>query len=184
VRIVLFLFLFFIFKDKGKRHDLSNYRPIAVASLIYRTMAKTVVVAMSPVLPTITSDCQKAFKPDELIGDATRLTQDVIRYCNATGTPGFIVFADQDNAYPRVRWEYLFDDMRTMNFPPSFISIIRTMFTDIQLRFKINGVTDKEHITPSNGLAQGCPLSPCLYLLCIQGLISLIHIDSLKPEGI
>ena len=67
-----------IFKNKGKRHDLSKYRPIAVASLIYRIMAKTVVVAMSPVLPTITSDCQKAFKPDELIGDATRLTQDVI----------------------------------------------------------------------------------------------------------
>ena len=173
-----------IFKNKGKRHDLSKYRPIAVASLIYRIMAKTVVVAMSPVLPTITSDCQKAFKPDELIGDATRLTQDVIQYCNTTGTPGFIVFADQDNAYPRVRWEYLFDVMRTMNFPPSFINIVRTMYTDIQLRFKINGVTDKEHITPSNGLAQGCPLSPCLYLLCIQGLISLMHVDSLKPEGI
>ena len=173
-----------IYKNKGKRHDLGKYRPIAVASLVYRIMAKTVVVAMSSVLPAITSDCQKAFKPDEIIGDATRLTQDVIRYCDATGTPGFLVFADQDNAYPRVRWDYLFDVMETMRFPPSFVNIIRTMYNDVHLRFKVNGVTDREHITPQNGLAQGCPLSPCLYLLCIQGLISLMHTDSLQPDGI
>ena len=61
---------------------------------------------------------QKAFKPDEIISDSTRLVQDMLHYCNATNTPGFLLFADQDSAYPRVRWDYMIDVMREMNFPP------------------------------------------------------------------
>ena len=77
-----------IYKEKGRRNDLSKYRPIAVNSILYRIMAKAMVVAMRPMLPTVTSSCQKAFKPDELIADSTRLVQDTIHYCESTGTPG------------------------------------------------------------------------------------------------
>ena len=52
-----------IYKDKGKRCDLKHYRPIAVNSTLYRIMAKAIVVAMSPVLSTVTSSVQRAFKP-------------------------------------------------------------------------------------------------------------------------
>ncbi|MCP4466212.1 MAG: hypothetical protein GY813_05625, partial [Halieaceae bacterium] len=113
-----------IYKNKGMRNDLSKYRPIAVSSVLYRILARTLVGAISPLLHTLSSPCQKAFKPHDIIGDATRLVQDTIHYCAHTGTPGFLVFADQDNAYPRVRWEYLFQVMRTMNIPQSFIDIV------------------------------------------------------------
>ena len=33
-----------IYKNKGKRYDISKYRPIAVASILYRILSKTVVV--------------------------------------------------------------------------------------------------------------------------------------------
>ena len=62
--------------------------------------------------------------------------------------------------------------------------MVKTMYTDSKLVFKINGTTDHHHIKPTNGLAQGCPLSPCLYLLCIQGLISLMNEDEKKEEGL
>ena len=65
-----------------------------------------------------------------------------------------------------------------------FIAMVKTMYTDVKLRFKVNGITDNETISPSNGLAQGDPISPCLYLLCIQGILSLVARDALKPEGI
>ena len=173
-----------IYKEKGLRNDLSKYRPIAVSSILYRIMAKAMVIAIRPILPSVTSDCQKAFKPNEVISDSTRLVQDTIQYCNSTGTPGFLLFADQDNAYPRVRWDYLFEVMKRMNFPPSFIDMVRAMYKDSRLRFKVNGRVDTKDIAPTNGLAQGCPLSPCLYLICIQGLISLINCDSAEPDGI
>ena len=163
-----------IYKDKGKRTDMGKYRPIAVNSIIYRIMAKTIVVAIGPLLSTVTSANQKAFKPGELLSDNTRQVQDIIKYCEDAQIPGMILFADQDGAYPRVNWEYLFEVMEAMNFNPEFISLVKTMYTGVTLHFKINGVIDTNSAHPKNGIAQGCPASPCLYLLCIQGLISLL----------
>ena len=74
--------------------------------------------------------------------------------------------------------------MREMNFPPSFVQMVRTMYSGIRLRFKVNGRVDRIAVEPSNGVAQGCPLSPCLYLLCIQGLISLLNTDAKRAGGI
>ena len=173
-----------IYKDKGKRTDMGKYRPIAVNSIIYRIMAKTIVVAIGPLLSTVTSANQKAFKPGELLSDNTRQVQDIIKYCEDAQIPGMILFADQDGAYPRVNWEYLFEVMEAMNFNPEFISLIKTMYTGVTLHFKINGVIDTNSAHPKNGIAQGCPASPCLYLLCIQGLISLLKRDQLRPNGI
>ena len=68
-----------IYKEKGLRNDLSKYRPIAVSSILYRIMAKAMVIAIRPILPSVTSDCQKAFKPNEVISDSTRLVQDTIQ---------------------------------------------------------------------------------------------------------
>ena len=48
-----------IYKDKGKITDIGKYRPIAVNSIIYRIMAKTIVVYMGPLLSTVTSANQK-----------------------------------------------------------------------------------------------------------------------------
>ena len=85
-----------IYKDKGKRTDIGKYRPIAVNSIIYRIMATTIVVSMGPLLSTVTSANQKAFKPGELLSDNTRQVQDIIKYCEDAQIPGMILFADQD----------------------------------------------------------------------------------------
>jgi ribonuclease HI len=172
-----------IFKDKGERWDLGKYRPIAVNSIIYRIMAKAMVIALRPLLPTLTDYSQKAFKVDDLISDNTRLVQDIMQYCDAANVPGFLVFADQDSAYPRVRWDYMLDVMRTMNIHSDFVSMVETMYSGIRLKFKVNGTVDTTACQPTNGIAQGCPLSPCIYLLCIQGLISMTHLHARRTDG-
>ena len=58
------------------------------------------------------------------------------------------------------------------------------MYNGIELKLKVNGTVSKESFQPTNGIAQGCPLSPCLYLLCIQGLISLTVQHARRADGI
>ena len=121
-----------------------------------------------------TRDCLKLL--EYMTTSASRVSSRVARastptpYCTHTGTTGFLVFADQDNAYPRVRWEYLFQVMRTMNIPQSFIDIVCLMYDNNELKFKINGRTDAHTCSPTNSLAQGCPLSPLLFLIVAEGL--------------
>ena len=62
---------------------------------------------MRDVLPSVVSNCQKAFQENKYITDATRLVQDIIDYCDREGEDGMILFCDQDNAYPRVEWDFM-----------------------------------------------------------------------------
>ena len=107
-----------------------------------------------------------------------------MHWCDTTQRSGLLLFADQDNAYPRVQWDYMFATMHTMNLHPDFITMVKTMYTDTNLRFKVNGVVDPHTAQPKNGIAQGCPLSPQLYLMCIQGLLSLMNRDAQQPGGL
>ena len=173
-----------IYKNKGVRHNLKYYRPIAVSSVFYRVMAKTMVIALRPLLSQIVSTCQKAFQPDQHISELTRFVQDLIDYCDAEDVSGILLFCDQDNAYPRVEWDFMFGAMETMGVHDDFISMVRTMYQSARLRFKVNGIVDTETTAVSNSVAQGCPLSPLLYLMCIQCFISLIHVDSQRADGI
>ena len=133
-----------IFKDKGSRGDISKYRPIAVNSIVYRIMSKAMVIAIRPHLSTLTDHAQKAFKVDDLISDNTRMIQDIIAYCDSAHIPGILMFADQDNAYPRVRWDYMFDVMRTMRIHPDFVRVVEMMYKGIELKLKINGTIANE----------------------------------------
>lgn len=65
-----------IYKNKGERWDLGKYRPIAVGSILYRIVSKTMVIAIRPLLSTLTDENQKAFKEGHLISDNTQLVQD------------------------------------------------------------------------------------------------------------
>ena len=61
-----------IYKEKGFRHDLKFYRPIAVSSILYRVLAKTLVIALRPLLPQVVDTCQTAFQQDLFLSDNTR----------------------------------------------------------------------------------------------------------------
>ena len=56
-----------IYKEKGFRHDLKFYRPIAVSSILYRVLAKTLVIALRPLLPQVVDTCQTAFQQDQFL---------------------------------------------------------------------------------------------------------------------
>ena len=92
-----------------------------------------------------------------------------------------LVFCDQDNAYPRVEWDFLRETMVQMELHDDFIQMVDIMYKDATLQLKINSQLG-EKFQPTNAVAQGSPLSPCLYLLYIQSFVSMLHQSDL--EGI
>ena len=64
--------------------------------------------------------------------------------------------------------------MVKMGFPEPWVDRVMCCVTTPTFSILINGKS-YGHITPSRGLCQGDPLSPCLFLLCTEGFTSLLQ---------
>ena len=64
-------------------------------------------------------------------------------------------------------WGFLLRILERFNFGPSFCSWIKLFYTDVESAVVINGWTST-FFKPSRAVRQGCPLSPLVYVLCIE----------------
>lgn len=66
--------------------------------------------------------------------------------------------------------------MLLVGFPQSMVKVIMRCIKTILLSVLGNGY-NIEKFRPSRGIRQGCPLSPYIFMLCIERLSRLIHIE-------
>lgn len=76
-----------------------------------------------------------------------------------------------------VEWDYLEHTLVVMGFPNRMINLIMKCVQTTSFSILDNG-TPKGSIIPSSELRQGDPFSPYLFLLCTEGLISLLRKSS------
>ncbi|KAF5481391.1 hypothetical protein F2P56_002046 [Juglans regia] len=81
---------------------------------------------------------------------------------------------DMSKAYDRVKWGFLEAMLRKSGFSERWISLLMAYVKSISYSVFVNG-TPGDTIIPSRGLRQRDPLSQYLFLLCAEGLSSLLQ---------
>ena len=158
-----------IYKNKGDKDLLKNYRPISLLTVDYKILARIMANRLKLVLPDIISEFQSCCIIGRDIADTTASIRDVIDLIEQDNLEGYLIKVDQQNAFDRIDHKYLFHILEKFGFGENFINWIRIFYTDIFSSVKCNGFLTK-YAPVKNSIKQGCPISALLYVLAAEPL--------------
>ena len=166
-----------LYKGKGSKNDRAMYRPISVTTIPYRILAKCIAQKLSLAVPTLIGDPQVGHCPGRTYDENVRVVRQTIHDVNKNRPEegGLMLCLDNAKAFDRLQHAFMLDVLRAFNLPEDVINAVRTLYSDVHTRVKLNGRLCAPFPNTS-GVKQGCPLSGILYVLVQEVELSLIHI--------
>ena len=103
------------------------------------------------------------------------------------GGTGFVALKlDLKKAYDRLDWAFIRESLEFFRLPPNFITLITNMVFSTRFHILWNG-SPLQEVVPTRGVRQGDPLSPYLFILCLECLSILleeaVHDKLLNPTS-
>ena len=154
---------------KGDRLDPRNWRPISLLNVDYKLAARTIAARLLKVIHVVVADDQSCGVPGRYIGEDVAFLRDVVEFATTFDSPVAILSLDQEKAFDRVDWGFMYATLRKMGFGASFLDWVRLFYTDVESAVNVNGYLSS-FFSLSRGVRQGCPLSPLLYVLVAEVL--------------
>lgn len=160
-------------KDKPK--DFSQFRPISLCLVMYKLVKKVVTNRFKLVFSNFISQEQVHFIVGHNISNNVIIAQEVIHFmCSKRIDRNWMVIKlGLEKAYDRVSWEFIeafFLAARTLEFLRSVI--MDAISSSMQILWNGAPTQKFNHV---RGIRQECPLSPYLFVPCMEWLDHLIH---------
>ncbi|GLT87976.1 hypothetical protein SLE2022_060240 [Rubroshorea leprosula] len=158
--------------------SIKEFRPIGLCNTTYKIVSKILVARIKPFMDRIISPCQTSFVPGRKGTDNILILQELVHsFAKKKGKCGdFILKLDLEKAYDRLEWGFIHEALCYFNFPPSTIKLIMSCVCTTSISILLNG-NRTDTIYPSRGIRQGDPLSPYLFILCMEFLALKIFVD-------
>lgn len=140
---------------------------------------------MKAVIGRVTCLENTGFAPNRFIAENTHQMKLMQKYLEENDEEGMFIFLDLEKAFDRVSWKYMKTAVAKLGFGSNFQKWIDILYDDRSgppRQMKINGHLGST-FRLACGTAQGCPLSPLLYLCVMEGLSRTIN-NSNKIKGI
>ncbi len=118
-----------------------------------------------------TSDLQFSFKTGSSTSLCTSMVQETVSYYVHNGTNVYGLLLDASKAYDRVNYCKLFRLLLDRGFCPIYSRLLLNMYTNNKLRVRWQDEFS-ETFTATNGVKQGGVISPILFCVCMDGLLT------------
>ena len=158
-----------IYKNRGDKNSLKNFRPISLLCVDYKIMARIMSNRLKFVLPKLISNSQTCCILGRDIADTTSSIRDLIEIIENDNLEAYLIKVDQEKAFDKVDHDYLFLVLQKFGFGPKFIEWIKIFYKNVNSSVKCNGFLTK-YVKLKNSIKQGCPLSALLYVIAAEPL--------------
>nr|KYP65031.1 Transposon TX1 uncharacterized [Cajanus cajan] len=163
--------------------SLKEFRPISLCNVAWKVISKVIVARLQPFLQGVIGPFQGSFIPGRRTCDHSIIAQEAFHFVrkDGSGVGSLALKIDLEKAYDRVRREFLESTLMQFGFPTIIIQLIIWGLKNSSISLLWNGSTLPSFV-PSRGLRQGDPLSPYLFVFCMERLS--LRISELLQVGL
>ena len=147
-----------------------SYRPIALASTLSKILEWCILLKFNNYLQT--SELQFGFKPGLSTTFCTGVLKGVVSHYLQRGSSVFACFLDASKTFDLVRHSLLFKKLLSVGLPDLVVRLLSRWYSSQQLNVRW-GKAYSNKFGVSNGVRQGGVLSPILFSIYLDTLISL-----------
>lgn len=133
--------------------------PISLPNVDYKLCARVLAGRLLKVIATVVTPDQTCGMPGRYIGENVAFLRDVVDLANKCNLPVALLSLDEEKAFDRVDWPFLFATVAKMGFGENFVRWVKLFYSDLRSSVLVNGYTSHP-FRPSREVGQGCPLSP------------------------
>ena len=163
-------------KDLSASENMKNWRPISLLCVDTKIISKVITNRVSQVIGNLVHVDQTCSIPGRSILDNNHLLRNIEYYVTQKDLPCAFISLDQEKAFDRVEYEFLFLCLKKYGFGEFLINWILLLYTNIFSSVIVNNFIS-EPFSVTRGVRQGCSLSPLLYVLILEPFARKVRSD-------
>ena len=153
----------------GDPENANNYRRISLISCAFKTLIAVMAARLSDKLNEAgrLSKEQSGFhKQEEAVAQSIAPAK-IVQHRSLLGKATFRLFIDFQKAYDRLYHKFLYKVLEHHGIGGCFLMLIKNMYKETQYHIHVGDFISGS-FSPARGAKQGDPMSPILYILCID----------------
>ncbi|KAK4264615.1 hypothetical protein QN277_025768 [Acacia crassicarpa] len=154
---------------------VSHFRPISLCMVHYKCITNLIAMRLREVMKDLVSPFQSIFIKGRCIQDNIIVGQEILHIMgkNRNKRGLMAIKIDLEKAYDQINWMFLKQVLLEVGLDGSFVEFIIDCVSSVLYNVLWNGAKTG-FFCPSRGIRQGDPLSPLLFVLCMDKLSHLI----------